>query len=169
MTNPVPLQFTEDDATEMLQSNYWAKFSEARELLMEAASRGYAHAAAQSAADNAALRKQLNAAKTIIAGQDERSIHLARKHGELMQRASDVAGERAANAILTDENAVLREQLLAQDAHEASLAEAQAYLMARVKVLEEALRGMLAGEDVACTLEAYAAASNAARAALEAK
>lgn len=56
MADRLPLQFTEDDATEMLQSNYWAKFSEARELLMEAASRGYAHAAAQSAADNAALR-----------------------------------------------------------------------------------------------------------------
>lgn len=66
---------------------------------------------AYSDASNAALRKQLNAAKTIIAGQNERSIHQAREHGELMQRASDVAGERAANAILTDENAALRAEL----------------------------------------------------------
>jgi hypothetical protein len=37
----------------------------------------------------------------------------------------------------------------------------------RVRVLREALQGLLAGEDAECTLESYAAASERARAALE--
>lgn len=79
-----------------------------------------AHAVAcwNAGAENAALHKQLNAAKIIIAAKDERSIQQARKYGELMRRASDVAGERKANAILTSENEVLT---------------------ARVKVLEDAI------------------------------
>jgi chromosome segregation ATPase len=44
-------------------------------------------------------------------GQDERSIHHARELGPLMQRAADVAGERAANAILTEEIDGLQEQV----------------------------------------------------------
>lgn len=60
---------------------------------------------------NAALQKQLNAAKAIIKGQDERSTQQAREIGPLMQRAADVAGEREANAILTAENAALAEQV----------------------------------------------------------
>ena len=39
----------------------------------------------------------------------------------------------------------------------------------RIKALENALRGLLSGEDVTSTLESYAAASEVARAALEKK
>jgi hypothetical protein len=45
------------------------------------------------------------------AAEIERAMHHAREIGPLMQRASDVAGERAANAVLTAENAALTEQV----------------------------------------------------------
>jgi len=64
---------------------------------------------AEAAADEiAGLRRQVSAARALIAGADERAIHLSRELGALMQRASDVAGEREANAILTAENERLR-------------------------------------------------------------
>ena len=68
---------------------------------------------AYSDSENASLLKQLNAAKLIIKGQDERSFHREREQKALILRANDVEGERAANAILTDENAALREQVRA--------------------------------------------------------
>ena len=43
------------------------------------------YAAAVSAADSAGLQKQIHAAKLIIAGQDERSLHCAREHGSLLR------------------------------------------------------------------------------------
>lgn len=61
------------------------------------------------------LSAQLRAAKIVIEGADRRSVHHGREVGALMQQAADVQGERAANAILTEqverleaENAALR-------------------------------------------------------------
>ena len=57
--------------------------------------------------------EQLMFADDLIAAaaEIERATHQAREIGPLMQRAADVAGERAANAILTAETAALREQV----------------------------------------------------------
>ncbi len=86
------------------------------------------YAAAVSAADNAALRaevalqaKQLRAANLIIASQDARSARDWATRAELASAAADVAGERAANASLTNEADALRK---------------------RVEELEAALRGL---------------------------
>lgn len=103
-----------------------------------------AHAAAQSAADNAELRAERDAIEE-----------------QAVKNADDVLALRT-------ELEALRKQCADEDIRTLTMTEVDD-LRERVKVLEDALRGMLAGEDVDCTLEAYAAASNAARAALEAK
>ena len=99
----------------------------------------HAHAAAQSAADNAALLKQIAAYKVVLAGMDQRNIAQGKEYGLLMQRAADTDGERAANAILTSEVEALT---------------------ARVKVLEDALESI---SNIAARRDVY----EIARAALE--
>jgi len=51
---------------------------------------------------------QLRAAKTIIAGLDDRAVLLAGEYSSCRAQVHDIAGERAANAALTDENEALR-------------------------------------------------------------
>jgi hypothetical protein len=137
------------------------------------------YAAAVSAADSAGLQKQLHAAKTIIAGQDERSLHCAREHGLLMQRAADVAGERAANAILTAEVERLREVVEGAAAADEFLDSPEAiYRLARLaraalKTAEAALSDIgdadrETGDDLAWCEARAAQALPAVRAALKA-
>lgn len=67
-----------------------------------------ADALEQQAAQIEAKDHQLRAAKTIIAGLEERVLSLSQITGPMTQAAADVAGERAANALLTSEVEALR-------------------------------------------------------------
>ena len=58
---------------------------------------------ADYAAENSKLRCQLDAAKLVIAGLDRRAIAHGKASEILLAKASNVAGERAANAVLTAE------------------------------------------------------------------
>ena len=58
---------------------------------------------ADYAAENSKLRRQLDAAKLVIAGLDRRAIAHGKASEILLAKASNVAGERAANAVLTAE------------------------------------------------------------------
>ena len=62
-------------------------------------------------AEVATLEHQLRAAKTIIEGADRRAIESGREIGELSARAAEVAGERAANALLTEEAEAYKERI----------------------------------------------------------
>ena len=74
-------------------------------------------AVAAERAEIATLRRQVAAAKVVIAGQDDRAKLLGAEFSALCAQAADVAGEREANAILTDEidrlRAALRQALAA--------------------------------------------------------
>jgi hypothetical protein len=130
------------------------------------------YAAAVSAADNAALQKQINAAKTITEGQDERLLHHARELGPLMQRAADVAGERAANAILTDECDALREHRDSTERLNLRLGTDNLVLRSALKIAEAALADIgdatrEPGDDLAWCERRAARALPAVRAALK--
>ena len=58
---------------------------------------------ADYAAENSKLRRQLDAAKLVIAGLDRRAIAHGKASEILLAKASNVASERAANAVLTAE------------------------------------------------------------------
>lgn len=57
------------------------------------------------------LRRQLEASKVLIAGLERRAIAHGKELGELAAQAADVAGERAANALLTDGTTTMRAHL----------------------------------------------------------
>ena len=75
---------------------------------------------AEAEAERDALRKALAASKVVIEGQDRRSLAAAEKVAPLVAAAADVAGERAANEILTAEVDRLRAELEAVKADASS-------------------------------------------------
>ena len=59
--------------------------------------------AANASTEIDVLRRQLDAAKIVIAGLDRRAIDHGAERAVLIDQAADVASERAANAVLTAE------------------------------------------------------------------
>lgn len=82
---------------EMSRRGYWPILGDEAADLLE-----------QQAAEIAEKDHQLQAAKTIIAGLDERALHQSREFALLKTASADVAGERGANALLTSEVEALR-------------------------------------------------------------
>ena len=62
-------------------------------------------------ADNALLSATEHRLRTLLDGADRRAIAHGKEREDLAARAADVAGERAANAVLTDENDRLEDAL----------------------------------------------------------